>query len=255
MSRMGPPGGGAVVASAVQGFQSGFVVKYKTSTDVTVTSGFFETDGSTFQLAADATHVMTSLASGFDHHYIYLEKSASTIPAPVFYDETVEPVFNPVKNGWYHPSNVQDRLVGTMPSTVGAATLLNVLVHSVGNGIMLDAGQNDFPLMADLMDPSNLWQSPNINNGSIVTPANATGLRFYIFNNDAAAGISLFLTATELATLGGSILNAQFKELAYDVGGTTDFINLGASRNVYLTGQDDDENKLGLKCVGYIYKR
>lgn len=252
MSFMGP---NKLTLAELAGHADGFAVKYNTSTSVKIESGFYESDGVFFSLTADAVHNMTSLASAFDHHYIYLDKIASVFSTPVFYDETTEPAFDPVKNGWYHPTNIEDRLVGTMPSTVGAATLSPSLIRQSQNEIILETTRGIFPLMASLMNPTGVWQDPNTNNGSVVTPVNATAIRFALSNSDIGAAVTVYAGAAELSPLGGSLGPSHYINGGYNSVGTVATMDLGYSRDVRLSGSGDDDNNLKLDCMGYIYRR
>lgn len=237
------------------GYATGFAVEYNTATSISVKSGFYESDGVFFNLTADAVHNMTSLVSAFDHHYIYLDKSASVSSIPIFYDETTEPVFDAVRNGWYHPTNAGDRLVGTMPSTVGAATLIPFLIRQSQSEIILETTRGEFPIMASLQSPTGIWADPNTNNGSVVTPVNATAIRFTLSNSDIGAAVIVYAGAAELSPLGGGLGPSHYANGGFNSVGTVAAMNLGTSRDVRLSGSGDDDNALAMDCMGYAYRR
>jgi hypothetical protein len=195
---------------------------------------------------------MTSLASAFDHHYIYIDDDASSAPTPTFIDSTTEPSYTVSKRGWY---NGDDRCIGVMSSPAGSATLMET-VTSGNRGLILNEMESiSFPVMAQAMNPSDTWQDPNINNSDVLTPLNASRLRFIISNTDANSNISAYVGASEISPLGGPITYSHFFEGGFNRLFAVGSINLGASRNVRLSGANANDNNLQLRCMGYAYER
>lgn len=244
--------GGAV---ATAGYIDGFVSKFDTATRIIITAGLSEVDGEMFSLSANTTHTLTSLISAFDHHYVYFDKSASSLIAPVFYDETTEPVFDIAKNGRYHPVNTDDRMIGTVMGTDGAATIIPYLASGRGKSITIETGDGLIPWIALSMNPSGVFQDPNVNPASVVTPVNAIRLRFKISNTDANSKIALYAGANELVTLGGSVVNAPYVEAGYDRQISMSSINLGDSRNIRIGGSNLNDNVLSMRSLGHKYER
>lgn len=242
--------------SGSAGHQAGFVVKYKTATFVTITGGSYESDGSIFTLSNEVNQEVSSLASGFDHHYIYLDKSASlaTPAAPTFYDETTEPVFDIARNGYYHPTNTKDRLVGEMPSTDGAATLIAGEAIQEGNLISLETAFGRMPNMATNFVTDGAYKTPT-NDGSVVTPVNAKNIRFRMQGGEVTAGSSSFASTSEFAAIETNPTNAQVVQELWRFFFTINSMNLGASRNIKIAGAVSDGNFLTCDCVGYKYAR
>lgn len=247
-----------------KGYANGFTVKRNDFTEALITYGQFEADGVDYTLAVDATHTMTSLLTAFDHHYLYLDKSLSTPTVPVFYDELTEPVKNMIKNGWYHPTDTEDRLVGTLSSVLGDTTVTVSVIIGRANSITVEIRRGVFPAMASAMNPTDIWQdlTPQINggdppgiNGSIVVPVNATRLRFDLVNTDVGDNISLFISASEIAPLGGGTSIVQAGFFGFNREAQIAWINLGISRNVRIAGANGNENNLSLACAGYEYER
>jgi hypothetical protein len=239
----------------IRGTADGFAVKYEDSTHVDITAGIYEGNGKLYTLSSAHNHLMTTLVSAFDHHYIYIDDSASTPPAPTFYDSTSEPVLSVVKNGWYHPTNTDDRMVGGHPSSDGAATLIESAVTGKGKEITLEVGRDILPSMASAMNPTGVWQQPNGTESDVLTPVNAVSLRFYLFNTNDKANISLYIGAREISTLAGALTYAQYLHGGYSRGIIMDWINLGAGRKVSIAGNDVADNALEGDVIGWKYTR
>jgi len=123
MSFIGGISDGGGSPSVIKGNANGFITRYDTTTRVTIDSGNYEGNGKDYILNADTTHTLVGLLSGFDFHYIYIDDSASVLPAPTFIDVSrtiAVPTFDPVRKGWY---NGDDRLVGVVNSPIGSAII------------------------------------------------------------------------------------------------------------------------------------
>jgi hypothetical protein len=232
----------------------GFVVKYSTTTAVAVTSGFIECNGVIYQLTADTTHTMTSLAAGFDIHYIYIDASASSEPNAVIIDSTTDPTYSPTKRGWY---NGNDRCIGLCYSVSGAATILafGITVLNDKNIRLYLSFPDDTNLrIAENMNPNGGWQTPNTRESSTILPTNANEIYLWMGNTDAGSTGEIAAIQAELATSGGpsrghfySGFNVLLTRQAW--------VPLGASRNVRLAGADNDDNGLGSVVNGCGYSR
>lgn len=235
------------------GSVDGYIVNHNTSTSVTITAGSIEANEKLYLLASDASHSMTSLASAFDFHYIYIDDSASTAPTAVFIDVTTEPTFSVTKRGWY---NGDDRCIGAVASTDGASTIIYFESHAESSNLVLTELPNvRLPNMASSMNPGTAWQTPNNNDGSVVTPVNAKRIRFNIANTDTSANLALRIANAEMASAETAPGNNGGVWVGFDQLQETSTISLGSSRNVRINGNDNDDNNMGLTCLGYSYQR
>jgi len=228
------PGGGAFVLNDIPGFADGFVVKYKTTTDVTISGGSYESDGSLFTLAADATHPMTGLVAGFTRHYVYLDKSASVPAVPVFYDDTAEPVRDISRNGSYHPSDTEDRVVGAV---LGKASILLVFTGlQLGNVIRSEVVGASELTIAGAVQLTGVYITPPNRESSVVLPVNAVEAEFRI-SMGAGSNNSGGVATNEWAAVDTGVGAAPFFMSATDaISSGQNWIAMGASRNVKIGG-------------------
>jgi len=249
-SLTGPISSTGISGALLRGFADGFVVKYDTTTRVIITSGSFESDGIIYTLVGDTTHTLTSLASGDDFHYLLLNKATSTPSVPLFLDTTTEPVFDPVRRGWYVGDN---RVVGVIFSPDASATILyfdafgetgNFIKNSIGIVQVIAVGMN----------PDGTFQTPNVAESSVFVPVNGVEALIAVSNTDANSSVFISIANNEAVAVVGGAGN-QFTTAAVGITVMQYWIALGASRNVKLSGSDSDENNLSAQVKGYGYTR
>jgi hypothetical protein len=240
----------------ILGHVDGYVVKYSSTTAITVTSGSIEANGAVYALAADATHNMTSLAAGFDIHYIYIDDDASTAPTAVIIDSTTEPAWSDSLRGWY---NGDDRCIGAVRSLAGAATIEYISVKVVSDKYLeVDVGRRDD--LASNMNPDGTWQEPATSNFAPLSPVNAVSYKLYMNSTDTGGvPTGVYCSNSEMAAVNTSVILGQFEWFTYSdttaSSVTTPFLPLGVSRNIKIAGSDDDDNNLSAGFRGYGYSR
>lgn len=241
-------------AEMILGSSDGFIVRYNTTTSVKITSGSIEANTKSYTLASDTTHTFTSLASAFDFHYVYIDDSASTAPIPVFIDSITEPTFSDSKRGWY---NGDDRLIGVVHSPAGSAIISYFSTDILSQkNIRNIVGRSALPVVASNMNPAGAWQVPNTNDGDIVTPVNATSLQLSMNNTDLGSTVALYATSKEQGDVNAGVTNGSFESNLSETSTImTDWIALGATRKIYVTGLNDDDNFLTAWAFGYGYLR
>lgn len=234
-------------------YADGFVVKYDTTTSIAITSGEIAANGKIYNLSADTTHSMTSLASAFDMHYIYIDDSESTVPDAVIIDSTTEPTFSDSKRGFY---SGDDKCISVVVSPAGSSTIgyFDTVVISP-TIIEYYYNMSAFPQMATAMDPSGVWQKPFPNDGSAVTPVNANKIYLRFSGLDLGGQANIFIANKDFTDDDSTINNAYIRWAAGETIMGSIMLALGASRDVRITGNDGDDNAMNLNCSGFGIKR
>jgi hypothetical protein len=235
------------------GYISGAVVGYGTTLDISISAGAVECNGKSYIFAA-TSHTMTTLTTSFDLHYVYIDDSASAPPTPIFYDSVSEPVWDENKKGWYH-TNGEDRMIGVVPSRNAAAEVGNIAASALSDKVIFESvTRDDLPQMAQNIVADSTWRSPNLNDGSIVTPVNATAIQFLVYNSDPGDTIGIYVTTAEAAAI--SLPGFPFILVGgYGYTSQMAVMNLGASRNLKISGLIGDDNAIGMNALGFYYSR
>jgi hypothetical protein len=240
----------------------GFVVKYNAGASVLITAGNAEANGKFYSETSSTVHVILGLASAFDFWYVYIDDSGSSQPNPVFIDSTTEPAWSDSKRGWYgtgtEPASpsTNDRCIGVASSGAGSLTLSFFSPNgATGKLIEYHQGSGAVPQMALNMNPTTSWLTPNENDGSVVTPANAVKIRIRLQGSDVGTATSIYAASAEMAVVETSIGNGEIYHYGYEYAILTDWINLGSSRNIKIAGADNDDNALSCYCLGWAISR
>jgi len=69
-------------------------VTYFDSNTITIRTGYGECCGEYWEITSETNHDLTSLATGEDFHYIYIDDNDSSYPIPTIIDSTTEPVWS-----------------------------------------------------------------------------------------------------------------------------------------------------------------
>lgn len=205
-------------------------VTYKDSDEITVKTGFGECNGEFWEITSDTdVDLSSTLPGGEDIIYIYIDDSASSYPTPTIIGEPNEPSWSDTTQGWYFGD---DRCIGAVWSPSSGATITGFLAYEDGKihhtDITKQIGTN--------MEPDSTWQDTTLACSDYV-PVNATHVRVQ------AGGYDFSPSKTT------AVVKIRPKELTYDpvngIGyGTVwvkDWIPLGASRDIEVYGQDDDD--------------
>ncbi len=238
-------GGGA---SLVLGSVDGFVVKYSSTTSVGITSGNIEANGSEYTLAADTTHAMTSLASGFDFHYIYIDDDASTAPTAVIIDSTTEPAYSHSLRGWY---NGDDRCIGAINSPAASVTV-EYFDTTVISDKLIQNSMNRYEIVTNLT-PTGAWQTPNTAESDVYTPVNSKQALIHIAVNDATGLWMAWRNNTAAAAIASVASSPQFQS-GYQNGGTSSWGPLDSLRKVKIAAESND-TAIYAFVMGYGYQR
>jgi len=254
MSRIGPRPGDGIAARMSNGYGDGFVVKYRDTTHIDITSGIYDVNGKLITLSADAINIeVTGIPSVFDIIYHYINYSASGPTSPVFYNAPDEPVFDPVRDGWYHPTNTNNRMCGVTKTPAGSSTLIMFATSGNGSLISVEYPIGILPAMATGFVPDNNWKTP-INDGDVVTSVCSQKIRLKISNSRSGDIVRLWASTKEIADIYTNA-NAQFEDIGYHANSTVFEIDLGDSSQVRIAGNAGADNALALLCLGETYRR
>lgn len=242
----------AITSAMRQGYADGFAVKYNSATAVAIASGNFECNRKLYTLDSDITHTMTSLAAGFDFHYVYIDDNVSSPPIPTIIDSTTEPVWDDARRGWYNGDN---RLIGVVNSPPASATIdifstLNISEKSIKNSLTVGNA-----IIALNQAPNGAWQTPNTSESDVFLPVNAVAMRLHMQAQDALSLCRAMWRNNEMAALDALPANTpnQFRGYDYFFGGLEGA--LGASRKVKIAGEPDDDLVLSAWITNYTYAR
>jgi hypothetical protein len=226
----------------------GFLIKYEDATHVDIEPGIIKANGSLYTLSSTYNHLMTSLAAGYDQHYIYIDDDASTPPTPTIIDSTTEPAWSHAKNGWY---NGDDRCIGAVPSKSAASQLEYFFGYKISDRLVkVMIGGAAFQL-ASVMNPNGAWQTPNTQESSYYTPVNAKAVGIRMYNTDAGNPVKMSWTTSENAVITTTPTDVGTRETSYDELMFTTKGALDVSRNVKISGLDTNDNNLGAWVVEY----
>lgn len=235
-----------------RGDLEGFAVEYSSTTAVAIKLGHVRAKDKYFILETDTTHTMTSLATGFDIHYIYIDDSASTTPIAVIIDSTTEPTYSTDNRGWY---NGDDLCVGAVISPAGSATVAYFSTIYNAKEVTYHYGRGSFPQIANSMDPDSTWQTPNVTQSSVVVPVNATAIKVYMRAQDIGANCSARATSKEMASVNTTITDGDIDFGGYQFLDDNGWVILGFSRDIEIAGTNDDDISLGCECMGFKISR
>ena len=105
-------------------------VTYKDTDEVTVKTGYGECNGEFWEITSDVdVDLSSSLPSGEDFLYIYIDDSASSYPTPTIIGEPNEPSWSDAMQGWYFGD---DRCIGAIWSPDTGATIQEFIGNEDG---------------------------------------------------------------------------------------------------------------------------
>ena len=226
---------------------------YLTTTSVRLSPGSVEANGKKYQTDSPVDHVLT-LASPFAFYYIYLDVSESSSGNIVVYDSVSEPVKDLIRKGWYHPSNTEDRLLELAPSKDASTTMEYFSNFQVGdNQVRSEINSNAFQIALN-MTPSGAWQTPSEQESGYYTPVNAVAVMVKMFNTDPTTVLKMSWKNNEAAAVNTDIYEAMTRLTGYDEATFSAWGPLGASRNIKVGGEPDDNPELQAWIGGYQYE-
>lgn len=233
---------------------TGMVVTYGNTITVVIAAGSIEMNGELYILSSNTNYNMSTIASAFGIHYIYVDASASSPPTPTFIDSTTEPTYSTAKRGWY---NGDDRCIWAVVSRSGTATVdyFSVAPQS-GHFIRVHYGRASLLQLASNMDPVSAWQIPNLNESSVTIPVTATAVKLWLSNTDVDAIVVLTAASSEMAVVNTALADGEiYYTASIELILNDAWVNLGASRNVKIGGANDDDSLLSAWVTGFEIQR
>lgn len=232
----------------------GMVVTRTDTTEIGISAGRCIANGKRYVQAADTTLSVTPSAS-FSVRYIYIDDSASTPPAATYLFTGSAPTFEAARDGWY---SGDDRLIGVVIDQTGASTIMPMEVLAVSDRhVRLNWGRGadtEF-LLANTQNPDGAWQAPNLLESSVGLPVNATEIYLRLRGDDSGTLLALAASTNEYALLETSTVNGLIHFTAFSTLGASNWMTLGASRNIKIAGEANDDNTLQAVNMGCGYDR
>jgi hypothetical protein len=231
-------------ATSFVGAQRGMIhrayVTYNDSDTITIEPGYGECSLSYWEITSPIDHNMTSLASGEDWHYIYIDDVNSVYPTPTIKDCTTEPTWSDSKLGWY---NGYDRCIGVVWSPSGSSTMTEFKANSGLKCILADA----ISLLSN-GNPTGSWETLE---STAYMPVNIIAAQCYIAGADWNSKLTIYLDADGLQ--GRGLADCSYANYACSVGWID--IPKGHSRDLDWCGEDDDDNQFTVRIIGYQIDR
>ena len=240
------------VVNVQKGLVSWLGVDYSDTTEVKIQPGYGEANGKFFEITAETDYTFTSLASGSDWHWLYIENTSlsSGDATPSFTDSTTAPVWSDSKQGYY---NGNDRAIGFFHSTDGAATLTVFEVIMTGNRYEYNYGRTG--VLGSNMAPDGTWQSPTTA-ATAVGPDLYDALLLWLGNTDTSGDrVKVSFTSSEMAAVQtNTTLGAQYLGFTQTASGLESDIQgwviVGDSREIKWSSEDNDDDSADLYIMG-----
>lgn len=243
-----PVGGGMTI----NGYISGLHVNYLDHDQVIVEVGEVVADGSYYTLSGVVTSTVSGLVTGAEHHYLYIDDSASTADSGTIttYWSTNEPVESETLYGWYNSTSATDRVLSAVYSKTGTNGVFR-FEQADGKYKNIEGVHT----LAGNMNPDASWQTPGTSEAAPFLPVNASRALVMYNGTDSGAALELDVTTKEAADAGLSFGQGEGRVIGYNGWRGTRWLKLGASRNIRIGGADDDDNDLDCWLSGWEIRR
>ena len=243
----------AFVVNADPGMIIGLEPRYASATEVLIPAGLIRANGKECTLTSDYTHAMTTLSGSEYCRYLYVDDSATTAPTAVIVDNLTAPTWDYARNGWY---SGDDRYLGAVPTVITSSTIPYFDMLKISERqVRVTIGIRVFPELATAMNPDGTWQTPDDHESSEFLPETANEISLFLYGGDTGAECEVYGASKEHADVQTNVLNAPFTIGAYAKIAQAGWVILGATRNVRIGGQDNDDNALYAYVNGWGYAR
>jgi len=223
---------------------------YLNTTQVVFSTGEGACNGSYWEISANTiTSTVTTLAAAADWHYGYIDDDASSYPTPTIIWSTTEPSESTTLYGWY---NGDDRCIGAVYSDASGATIFQYTRQNESGRVVFLARTLQ---SASSMNPDGTWQTPDDAETSTFLPVNCVFGLFVLSAYDGDNPVEVALATKERADAGAAALSGgEMRWYLYGHGQVvvpTPWIAMGASCNLRIGGENDDDNGLNMWVLGY----
>ena len=234
-----------VSATSYIGIPAGMIhqayVDYNDVNTVNITAGYGECSGNYWEITSPTEHDMTTLATGEDWHYVYIDDSASSYPTPIIIDSTTEPSWSDAKLGWY---NGDDRCIGVIWSPTDSATILEFVTNSSCKWCF----ESTYITLLSNGNPNGQWQTLE---ATAYIPVNAIEVAANTSNSDLDGHVYVYLGVVGVGTM--PLLDCSSYGSAANFGWL--LVPRGSSRDLRWQGPDDDDNSFHVSIRGYHIER
>jgi len=232
---------------------SGANVLFASTTTVTITDGYGMCKDRRWKVTSDVTDTVDIFDNG-GFTYCYIDYSAiadgETLEASDIIWSATEPAQNATYgNAWM---NGDDLCISGIYCN-GAATIAQ-FTSCLDNGdlrILYTA----WNVIASDMNPSYTWQTPDDSESSVYLPVNATEAYIYMAGDDSGAACQVLATNYNNAVGSNVAQEAQVYANGYIALRENRWVLLDSTRNIRITGSNDDDNTLDCAIRGYKIER
>ncbi len=217
----------------------GTYVTYKSSTQITVTTGSGRCNGTEWSITSEIDVTLSSF-TGEDFIYIYIDDSASSYPTPTIIGATTEPSWSDTLHGFY---NGDDRCIGAvwMDSANNVVEFQNNSNNEyITNSAIKTVLQNG--------NPNGAYQTVEC---TAYTPINSTAIFVNSYNKDTSD--ACYVSVAPYESNFAPLCNEGYNTWVYCRGWIP--LQRGWSRDLKWLGYDNDDNSYLIQIRGYRIER
>jgi hypothetical protein len=248
-------GGVADSVKNAPGYLHGLNFVYSSTTAVTVKTGYGECNGLYWEITTDTAHAMTSLVSGADWHWAYIDYSTLSASdfTPDIIDSATPPTWDDAKQGYY---NGDDRAVAFFQSIAASATIVAFSAVRTGTQFRYVNGRNS--ILGSNMAPTGSWQSPTTALTALGPDFMDEALVILSSTDVGGDGAQCYVATSEMAAIGASLVkesqvweswtSASYEGAAVQI---NTWLVLGASMELKVAAESNDDTNLDGWVQGY----
>ena len=227
------------------GYIRGMIAQYSTATEIYITDGGCDVAGTYIETTANTElDIKTSTANTF--YYIYLDKDDSTLTA-----ETTVPVLNATYHEWLKTGDATRRCINGVRASA-TNTIEYFEIDASGEYVYY----RDKIGLGSAQNPNYTWVSPDDAESSTYLPVMADMCFICLYNSDADEFVALYCCSAEQAAQQATVdTGTNIKITSNGYASINAWVQLGASRNVKVSGNDNDDNNFYTQVKGFHWKR
>ena len=238
--------GGATFTDYISGYMKDCYGSFVDDDTVQIGTGEGICNGSWFEVTSASNVDVSLVGTGTNWHYFYIDDDQSSYPVPKIIASTTEPSESSTKHGWY---NGNDRCIWAAIE-VGNT----IYTNTQANGEVMFTAQE---ALAGNVNPDGSWQECDDASPTNWLPVNVLYIVVGMEAQDSGAQCRAEVATLEHVNQGAdAVQNNYFTIKGYDIVNVTGLrVYLGASRDLRVCGDNDDDNALDLSIQGYKIKR